>query len=560
MDYLNYGPSGIEKFIIYYKAALEAGLSREQLAHYLGMIPNSVMRKRLKVMDSTGLRLGVIESTGERDIPIDLYEKFENIIEKYERQHSPQRLDEIITNKKYVITSAQNATPVNKKFLQTILNYCNINDAEFLVIPLRYKNPTSIWVDESKASEWWATDIEPYIQDYSRKLGKSLEYMGHIKIQPTAVHPLSGFESYTGESSGIFGHPKIQLISIATPSKKLPKILTTTGTITNHNFTDSKAGHKGAFHLSFAAVVVEIDSSGHHHIRHIHWNDSKSGFYDLDSFYTSTGVSRGHRIKGLVTGDTHAEFLDDKVESATYIGPDSLCGFLRPQYLIWHDVEDFYRRNHHHKGDDILSYGKHHLGRNNVEEGLQITADLIDKYSMDDTINVIVKSNHDEAFDRWLREADPKSDPENAKFFHYMKYHQYKNIQMTPTGFKSIDPFAFWCNNPDEQRGLMSKHNTIFLSRNESNMIDEIELGFHGDAGPNGVKGSIRAFSRIGPKVIIGHSHSPGIVEGAYQVGVSARLDLEYNRGPSSWMHTHCIIYPDGTRTLVHIVDGKYKA
>jgi hypothetical protein len=140
-----------------------------------------------------------------------------------------------------------------------------------------------------------------------------------------------------------------------------------------------------------------------------------------------------------------------------------------------------------------------------------------------------------------------------------MKYHQYKNVKITPTGFETIDPFAFWCFNPDEQKGLQSKENTIFLARDKSNVICGIETGFHGDIGSNGSRGSLSSFSKIGPKVIIAHSHTPGIREGAYQVGVSAMLDLEYQSGPSSWMHTHCIVYPDGTRTLIHIIDGQYK-
>lgn len=551
--------TGNEQFILKYKAAALAGLSRDQLAGYLGMLPHSVMRKRLKILDRTGLELPVLPLTGDPDIEVELLNRFEDAIEKLESAQMPDRISDYGVNQRYVITSAQNATPVNSGFLNAIENYCSINDAELLVIPLRYRNPTSIWTMNNMEDEWWHPDITPYLQGYSRRLGKSLEYLGHIKILPTAVYPLSGLEGISGLSSCIVGHSKISWRTIATPSKSLPKILTTTGSITHRNFTDSKAGHKGAFHHSFAALIVEVDSNGHHHMRHIHWNEERRGFYDLDSFYGESSYRTGVRALGIITGDTHAEFVDKKVEAATYIGEDSLCGLLRPQYLIWHDVEDFYRRSHHHIGDDLLGYAKHHFGRNNVEQGLQITADFIDKHSAPDRINVIVKANHDEAFDKWLRLADPKKDPENAKFYHYMKYHQYKNVRVTPTGFESIDPFAWWCFNPDEQSGLKNRNNTIFLKRDESFELSEIEVGFHGDQGSNGSRGSIRSFAKIGPKVIIAHSHTPGIEDGAYQVGVSARLDLEYQKGPSSWMHTHCIVYEDGSRTLVNIVDGEFR-
>lgn len=545
-----------EQFIVRYRAALKVGLSREQLGTYLGMKPDTIKRKRLKILEFNGLELPPLELTGETDIPADLLDKFEEYIEQLEDNHVPIRIEEYDLNKRYVITSAQNATPVNAQFMGALLKYCDINNAELLVIPLRYRNPTSVWSPKNEGDEWWHPSVQPYIQAYSRKLSKSLEYMGHIKIQPTAIRPLNGLEGMTGLSSGIIGHPKVELKCIATPANSLPKILTTTGCITHPNYTDSKTGHMGAFHHSYAALIAEVDGDGHHHLRHIHWNGK--GFHDLDSYYTQFSHKTDIRVLGIVTGDSHVEFIDKQVENATYVGPDSLCGKLNPEYLVWHDVEDFYRRNHHHIGDDVVAYGKHHFGLNNVEEGLQVTADFIDKYSNPDRINIITKSNHDEAFDRWLRIADPKLDPENAKFFYYMKYHQLKSVKRSNTGFDSVDPFAFWCFYPDEQPGLRSRGNTIFLDRDESVEIAGIETGFHGDHGTNGAKGSLHSFSKIGPKVIIGHSHTPGIIDGAYQVGMSAMLDLEYQSGPSSWMHTHCIIYPDGTRTLINIIDGKY--
>jgi hypothetical protein len=550
-----------DKFIIKYKAAHRVGLSREQFAAYTGMIPDSVMRKRLKILDAIGLDLPVLPMTDEVDIDKELLNSFEETIEKIEGSNIPERVPEYTPNKRFIITACQNATPVNEKFLSAIENYAEVNGSEILIIPLRYKNPTSIWSQNNAADEWWDSRAVPYIQDYSRRLGKSLEYMGHIKIQPTAIRPLSGFEGYTGTSSAIFAHTKVQLRSIATPSKSLPKLLATTGVVSQRNYTDSKAGHKGGFHHSFAAVVVEIDNLGHHHMRHVHWNEGIGGFYDLDSFYGPSSHTTGHRAAGLVTGDTHAEFLDEDVRFATYDSINSLTDLLKPEYRVFHDITDFYARNHHAVGDDILSVGKHRFGRNNVEEGLQCSASFLDEIEVDGTTDVISKSNHDEAFDKWLQRKDVNgvTDPENAMFYHYMKYNQFKNVEMTDTGFKSFDPFAWWCKNPDTQPGL-KRDNVIFLVRDESFEITDIEVAFHGDSGPNGARGSIMNFSKIGPKTIIGHSHTPGIEDGCYQVGLSARKDLDYASGPSSWMHTHCIIYPDGHRTLIHIIDGKYRA
>lgn len=81
----------------------------------------------------------------------------------------------------------------------------------------------------------------------------------------------------------------------------------------------------------------------------------------------------------------------------------------------------------------------------------------------------------------------------------------------------------------------------------------------HGHLGPNGSRGSLRSLSVIGSRFIIGHSHSPGIYEGGYQVGTSSVLRMEYNGGPSSWMQSHAALYENGKRQLIHVIDGHWR-
>lgn len=547
-----------QDFILRYRAALKSKLTREQFAELLNVKADSIIRRRLSILRETGLNLSLLSSNPSLELSQDDVKKYNEALdllsEKTEKTH-------IENNKNvYVITSAQNATPIHEGFFACLLNYCSARDAQLLIIPNRYKNPTSVWTQNNDGDEWWDSKISPFMCNDDIRLAKSLRVMGNIKIQPTAERPLSGFDSYTGQDSAIFGHPKVQLKTIATPSKMFPKLLTSTGSVTISNYTDSKAGWKGDFHHSISAVVVEVENDGTFHIRHIHGDSTTGEFYDLNKYYTSVTVENVESISALVTGDTHAEFVDENVLNGTYIGDDSIVGFLKPKYIVFHDLLDFYSQNHHHRNNDLIKVGKHRHGWGNVEEGLQMAADFIDYVSRPESTNVLVKSNHDEAFDRWLREAEPKDDPENAQFYHYMKWHQYKNLKKNNTGFESIDPFEFWCKNPENGKGLTNMKNTIFLKRGQSFPINGIEVSFHGDMGINGAKGNANSFARIGSKSVIGHSHSPEIFEGCYQVGLSAKLDLEYQRGaPSSWLHTHCLIYPDGKRTLINIINGKWK-
>lgn len=553
----------LEQFIVYYRTAYKQKWTSSDLAEVLEVKPDSIRRRALTVKHQLGIALPVLKK-GESSLTDTKLKKFNDAVDSVKDKMSSNNVMEIIksvSNRRvgtYVITSAQNNTPIHQQFFGTILNYCEINDAELMVIPYRYKNPTSVFID--KDFESWDSALDEYIVASNIKICPELILVGGVKIQPTAVQPLSGFEGYTGESSAIFGHPKIQLKTVPTPSQELPKILTTTGAITIPNYTDSKAGFKGEFHHSLAAVIVEV-TDDEFHIRHIHGDVKTGAFYDLDGYYTEHSHTTGNRVAALITGDTHALFIDKGVESATYSNDDSIVKILKPEMRIFHDLVDFYRRNHHEINNTLGNYAKHLFDNADVEEELQSAADLIDRYNDPESLNVIVKSNHDEALDKWLSTTgDPNIDPQNARFYHYMKYHQYKNVEKVGDyRFKTIDPFAFWCEFPDQQKGLKSLENTMFLKRDESLVINNIELGFHGDIGPNGARGSVQNLSKLGTKIICGHSHSPNIYEGVVQVGTSSELDMGYNRGPSSWLHSHAIIYPDGKRTLINIINGRWR-
>lgn len=545
----------IQEFILAYKIALKLNISRENLASILGWTTDSVRRKVGKINEKYGLGLSQLPLKNDQTLTDQLKTKFYEEYSKLENKNKEKEKN----SKIYLITAAQNATPVHKQFLESCKKYCEYRNAELIIVPYRYKNPTSLWTLENEAHEWWSPAISEYICDYRTNLADSLVLLGDLKIQPTQSEPLSGLDGFTGNNSCIVGHPNVQLVSVATLNNK-PKILVTTGSVTIPNYTDSKAGYKARFNHSIGALVVEVDDDGFFHIRHVHASEKTGEFYDLDKLYTPTEVKEGIRVEALVTGDTHAEFIDETVENVTYHNKDSIVNVLRPKKIVLHDVLDFYARNHHHRGNDIISYGKHKYAlRNNVQEGLQQAADFIDRISRKDTEVIIVKSNHDEALDKWLMETDIKNDPENADFFYYMKYHQMKSIKATETGFYSFDPFKFWCENPENGKGLKNIKTTRFLNRGESLRICSIEVGFHGDIGISGSKASLKSMSRLSEKIVIGHSHTPGIMSGCYQVGTSSKLNLEYKKGPSSWMQTHCVIYPDGKRTLINIINNRWK-
>jgi hypothetical protein len=97
------------------------------------------------------------------------------------------------------------------------------------------------------------------------------------------------------------------------------------------------------------------------------------------------------------------------------------------------------------------------------------------------------------------------------------------------------------------------------LTQRDSYKIAGVEVGYHGHAGPKGVPATAKNMARVGARMITGHAHEPAIEEGHYRVGTSSPLRLEYVRGPSSWLNSHCVIYGNGKRSLITVVEGAWR-
>ena len=451
--------------------------------------------------------------------------------------------------RRFIITAAQNATPLHEDWWAVLQMMSQELKAELLVIPLRYKNPTSQWSGSQQNAEHWAAAARPFLWNTRHLLGPNLMILGDIKIQPTASSPLVGAEALSLQASGIVGHTKLQMRSVATPSNRMAKVLTTTGACTVSNYTDSRSGSIGAFHHSLSAVLVEIDGR-QFHLRHVHYSVNLRSCTDLGTRYTATGSSAAPRPKAIVFGDTHVDAIDPDVEQGTF-GKGGMVSVLKPEYLIWHDLLDAYSCNPHHIGNPFTAVAKARTGMDRVEAEVSRAIEFVAKRNPKNCTSIIVGSNHNDMLRRWIISNDWRNDPINAKFYLSTALAMVDGVSLTRSGVTYPDPFAYWFRDAKIP-------NTRVLDEDESFMLCGVELGMHGDTGPNGARGSISNLRRIGVKSIIGHSHSPGIDEGAYQVGTSTGLRLEYNHGPSSWLNCHAILHADGKRQLVMLVDGKW--
>jgi hypothetical protein len=484
-------------------------------------------------------------------------------LKDFEALHSPMfRSDRPVTKfgeerkfkkgcKRFIITTAQNGTPVNDTWWATLLNMSKVLKAELLVIPIRYKNPTSSWSASQSNEEYWVSEVAPYLWNMRVDLNQNLTVLGDIKTQPTAVSPLTGFEAFATSSSGIIGHTKVQMKAVPSPSNKMAKVMVTTGACTVPNYTDSRAGAVGEFHHSLSAILVEIDSPSRFFMRHLHFDEKSGSCIDLDKRYYPNKVTKAPRALALVMGDTHVDCADPDVINATF-GPGGIVPILKPKHLVWHDLLDGYSMNPHHVGKPLNKVGKMLGNAGNVRAEVQRAIKFIEDHTPEGTQSVIVASNHNDFLGRWIDSHDWRGDPVNAEFYLETALAMVRGTRFTPRGTEYPEAFAYWM----RQAKLP---NCRILDMDESFVLEDVELGMHGNLGPNGVRGSINNLRRISNKSIIGHSHTPGIEEGCYQVGTNTYLRLEYNKGASSWLNADCVLNADGKRQLLIIVDGRWR-
>lgn len=455
-----------------------------------------------------------------------------------------------LDSRRYIITSAQNATPIHAKLWQTLQVAAKHLDAELVVVPFRYKNPTSLWSQKQESDEWWAPEVTPFLFNVRKRLNANLVLAADVKMQPTAGSPLSGFESLTGAESCILGHPKMQLRSVPVPTGRYPKLLTTTGACTKQNYTDSKAGKIGEFHHFLGAVLVEIEGK-RFHLRQLNADKDDGSFIDLDQLYTPEGVQQAPPALALVMGDTHVRVTDAQVDRATF-GADGIVDTLNPQTLVFHDLIDGETTNPHEVGNPFLAEAKRKAQRQDVREEIREVVEFVNVRARGRQA-VIVDSNHHDFLARWVIRTDWKYDLKNADFYLETARAMLASARVSERGAEYADPFAYWL------KKLGTNPNVRVLGPDESFKVAGIECGLHGHRGPNGARGSLKNLARLGAKVISGHTHTPGIEEGHYSVGTSTPQRLSYTHGPSSWLQAHVVVYANGKRAILPIIEGTWR-
>lgn len=432
----------------------------------------------------------------------------------------------------FFVTSIVEGSDVSRPFLRAIDTFCKKNKAKRVLLWTR-----PIYRENRFSPE--------QLEEFQNDLATSFTFNNNLTacdfmIHPTQLLPLTGLARFGNrEHSIIVASPKQHMSSVPRERQGKPHTLWTTGTVSLPTYSNTRQGSLSKQDQVLGGLVVEVFDNKKFNIRPIQFKGH--GFIDLGTEYRDDGTTQKVEAEAIVWGDLH---LSEEDEMAVKVSI-AQTKFLNAKNIIIHDVCSWNSVSAHDKNKFIVKKGTPvRTLLQDYEETATKLSEIIRQLGLNTATLHIVKSNHDLWVKRWVEEGNFIKDRNNSVDG------AYAFIDFC----SGIDPIEKELRLRIDNEGRLH-----FLKENESLKIAGYELGQHGENGANGSKGSIQSFGRSHNKIVIGHSHSPGIYYNAIQVGTNSKFDLPYTKGSSSWMHANCVIYPNGTYQLLTFIDKDWK-
>lgn len=463
-------------------------------------------------------------------------------------KRSAKDINDIISNtKRFIITTAVSGKAIDTKFLSSIRSYCEKKDAKLIIIP---SADVANRVGVCSASNNWffPPDVKEDIFIFEDTRLNSNLLLSAIRTSAKQIKPTTGLARLThNNGSIILASPKQFLEYVPNNYSNIPNALMTTGAITvpeynNDRYMSERTSYLAEVDHVMGAIVVEIKDSEIFFFRQLQ-ADSNGAFIDLGIQYNSDGTTE-EISADVVMGDWHSGETADN----SYGFIEEITKEVKVDNIIIHDIFNGSSVNHHIEKQPLLQAKEFEGGRSLILDELQDCA--LDIKYMQDYVKgnvVIVKSNHDEWLERYLMECRFAKDPANLRIA----------LDLANALMDDKDPFEYGiCKYSD----VFDKDRVIFLQRNESYMKGGVELGNHADIGVNGARASAASMEYAFGNCVGAHSHSALIFRSYFRVGTSTKLRLSYNKGgASTWTNSHALVYSNGARQIITMIDDDWK-
>lgn len=448
-------------------------------------------------------------------------------------------IDELV-DEMYIVTTAQRDAVPNWNFVRGLETYAKHNKAEIIILPTNGAATGGRAAEEETLHPYFSENFQIISQDHP--LNSNLE-IRFFPVKAQQMDPTTSWDRFVGyNTSAIMASPKQRMRVVPNGNTHIPKILMSTGACTQPNYKDNSWGTKALLDHQYGAVVVDVIDDVFFHYRQLRANKN-GAFYDLGVRYNGFDKPKRQRVDALVMGDYHCAQIDSTVLEAH----KQLIKEVNPKHLVLHDFFDGQSISHHTDGNFVEMAQRAKANKQSLEAELYECGEhLHNLYKLNKNMKMImVKSNHDEVIDRWLKEGRFLHEPHNIEL----------GLELMSAKIRGKDPL---------QHGIEIVYgrvpNVKWLKRDDDFKVRGYQLANHGDHGPNGSRGSPRGLESACSKAIVGHRHTPEIFRKLFIVGTSTPLRLNYTQGPGSWMNTSALLHANGEPQLVNIIDGKYKS
>lgn len=435
--------------------------------------------------------------------------------------------------RKYFVTSAIAGAELDKSFFDSVLTYCKHNKAELVILPMR-----GIRLDDAGYTEDILTYAHHFATEY--QFNENLKAQDFL-INPQMINPLTGLDRFGQKSySLIIASPKQFMKIVPVSHETFPHILHSTGSITLPRYASTRQGRLAEQDHCRGGLIVEIEDETVFHIRQVQSSEDGS-FYDLGTLYSKNKIIP-NKASAIVLGDMHTGF-EEKSAIDSWI---ELIKLTNPKYIVLHDIFDAHSISHHHI-NNIERQVNRKDSINSLEKELHAVGESLTKWSklFPKKTLVIVRSNHDEALDKYLYECRYKDDRLNHRLA----------LHLAAWYLEGHNPLEKWVT---ENYNIP---NVMWLKREKDYKLYNIMISAHGDKKAHSIWGSSTQIAELAyGNAVIAHSHSPLIFRNIWRVGTTTQLIMDYNKGaPSNWLHCSCLIYKNQQRQLVISIDGKWK-
>lgn len=429
-----------------------------------------------------------------------------------------------LKSKKVVISSILPNSKVNEQFVAAMENYCEYNNAQLLLVPIRGVR-SEVMFDKQTSNR------------YGKYFCTEATFNSNLRLLNTGItannkNPIKSIKEVGHKNYSIIAASTKQCMEmIPSIHKDKTHLIYLTGTCSDVIYKNNITGHINSENNKLGGLVIEIKDDNIFYVRNIEWINGY--FVDLNKAYYSDKI-KNIEAEAIVAGDLHLS--GDEDPRALELLKQEIK-LLKAKKLFIHDFCSHNTINHHEQ-DNWIKMARLMSKFKNLEEEHNYTANIFNNWAKDIS-NVefyIVKSNHDSWLNKYLGNRNLWiKDNCNALYAH----------KLCGYSLQDLDPFA-----ETMKTKLNNKLNIYFLN-NKSFKLAGTELSLHGDIGNNGGKASLRSIELSAGKCIIGHSHQPKIGFLGFQTGTNTKLDLGYNIGGSSWANGNVSLYKDGHRQML---------